>query len=91
MHIFITLPFGYSPVEHCNLVKLKVLVNTFTIYLDIKYFSCFPICRSTLLIAAAASEHEASEQGSSLIGIRLHYRGLKSLFFLLNARNCGRW
>ena len=34
-----------------------------------------------IIIAAAASEHGASEQGSSLIGIRLHYRGLKSLFF----------
>ena len=41
------------------------------------------------IFPAAASEHEASEQGSSLIGIKLHYRGLKSLFSL-NARNCGR-
>ena len=41
-----------------------------------------------VLIAAAASEPEANERGSSLIGIRLHNTGLKSLF-LLNARNCG--
>ena len=32
------------------------------------------------LIAAAASEPKANEQGSSLISRRLHYRGLKSLF-----------
>ena len=36
-----------------------------------------------ILIAAAASEPEANERGSSLIGIRLHYRGLKSLFFTI--------
>ena len=34
----------------------------------------------TLLIAAAASEPEANERGSSLISRRLHYRGLQSLF-----------
>ena len=33
-----------------------------------------------MLIAAAASEPEANERGSSLICIRLHYRGLQSLF-----------
>ena len=32
-----------------------------------------------LLIAAAASEPEANERGSSLISRRLHYRGLQSL------------
>ena len=32
------------------------------------------------LIAAAASEPEANEGGSSLISRRLHYRGLQSLF-----------
>ena len=32
------------------------------------------------LIAAAASEPEANERGSSLINRRLHYRGLQSLF-----------
>ena len=31
-------------------------------------------------IAAAASEPEANERGSSLINRRLHYRGLQSLF-----------
>ena len=31
-------------------------------------------------IAAAASEPEANERGSSLISRRLHYRGLQSLF-----------
>ena len=38
---------------------------------------------STLLkffIAAAASEPEENERGSSLISRRLHYRGLQSLF-----------
>ena len=30
--------------------------------------------------AAAASEPEANERGSSLISRRLHYRGLQSLF-----------
>ena len=33
-----------------------------------------------LLVAAAASEREANERGSSLISRRLHYRGLQSLF-----------
>ena len=43
-----------------------------------------------MLIAAAASEPEANERGSSLISRRLHYRGLQSLFFFLpNARNFG--
>ena len=32
------------------------------------------------LTAAAASEPEANERGSSLISRRLHYRGLQSLF-----------
>ena len=32
------------------------------------------------IIAAAASEPEANERGSSLISRRLHYRGLQSLF-----------
>ena len=55
-------------------------------------------------IAAAASEPEANERGSSLISRRLHYRGLQSLFLtkrkglwlcanercaLICARNCG--
>ena len=34
-----------------------------------------------MLIAAAASEPEANERGSSLISRRLHYRGLQSRFF----------
>ena len=33
-----------------------------------------------VVIAAAASEPEANERGSSLISRRLHYRGLQSLF-----------
>ena len=33
-----------------------------------------------MIVAAAASEPEANERGSSLIGIRLHYRALQSLF-----------
>ena len=33
-----------------------------------------------VIIAAAASEPEANERGSSLISRRLHYRGLQSLF-----------
>ena len=37
-------------------------------------------CCSLELIAAAASEPEANERGSSLISKRLHYRGLQSLF-----------
>ena len=32
------------------------------------------------LVAAAASEPQANERGSSLISRRLHYRGLQSLF-----------
>ena len=38
-------------------------------------------CLGTVLIAAAASEPEANERGSSLISRRLLYRGLQSLFF----------
>ena len=37
-------------------------------------------CFWRVVIAAAASEPEANEQGSSLISRRLHYRGLQSLF-----------
>ena len=37
-----------------------------------------------MLIAAAASEPEANERGSSLISRRLHYRGLQSLFLTKN-------
>ena len=33
-----------------------------------------------IVIAAAASEPEANERGSSLISRRLHYRGFQSLF-----------
>ena len=35
---------------------------------------------ATRIIAAAVSEPEASERGSSLIGKKLHYRGIQSLF-----------
>ena len=49
-----------------------------------------------LIFAAAVSEPEASERDSSLIGKKLHYRGIQSLFltkrkglWLPNARNCG--
>ena len=35
---------------------------------------------TSIIIAAAASEPEANERGSSLISRRLHYRGLQSLF-----------
>ena len=42
------------------------------------------------LIAAAASEPEVNEPGSSLISRRLHYTvGACNHLFLLNARNCG--
>ena len=46
---------------------------------------------STLLkffIAAAASEPEENERGSSLISRRLHYRGLQSLFL---TKHKGLW
>ena len=33
-----------------------------------------------MIIAAALSDPEANERGSSLISRRLHYRGLQSLF-----------
>ena len=35
---------------------------------------------AVVFIAAAASEPEANEQGSSLVSRSLHYRGLQSLF-----------
>ena len=41
-----------------------------------------------LVIAAAASEPEANERGSSLISRRLHYRGLQSLFL---TKHKGLW
>ena len=34
----------------------------------------------SFIIAAAASEPEVNERGSSLIGKKLHYRGIQSLF-----------
>ena len=39
-------------------------------------------------IAAAVSEPEASELGSSLIGKKSHYRGLESLFL---AKRNSKW
>ena len=44
-------------------------------------------------IAAAASEPEANERGSSLISRRLHYRGLQSLFLTKRKELwlCGNW
>ena len=41
-----------------------------------------------LITAAAASELEANERGSSLISRILHYRGLQSLF-LTKRKDCG--
>ena len=40
------------------------------------------------LVAAAASEPETNERGSSLISRRLHYRGLQSLFL---SKRKGLW
>ena len=40
------------------------------------------------LIAAAASEPEVNERGSSLISGRLHYRGLQSLFLTKRKELC---
>ena len=39
-------------------------------------------------IAAAVSEPEANERGSSLISRRLHYRGLRSLFLTKRKELC---
>ena len=48
------------------------------------------------MIASSVSEPEARERGSSLIGKKLHYRRIQSLFltkrkelWLPNARSCG--
>ena len=40
------------------------------------------------VIAAAASEPEANERGSSLISRRLHYRGLQSRFLTKRKELC---
>ena len=40
-----------------------------------------PSSKASGFIAAAASEHEANERGSSLIGITLHLWGLEITFF----------
>ena len=40
----------------------------------------FAILINSRVVAAAASEPEANERDSSIIGRRLHYRGLQSLF-----------
>ena len=53
-----------------------------------KVFGNFGKIVENIAIAAAASEPEENERGSSQISRRLHYRGLQSLF-LLNARDCG--
>ena len=45
-----------------------------------KVFGNFGKIEENIVIAAAASEPEANERGSSLISRRLHYRGLQSLF-----------
>ena len=43
-------------------------------------FSCSELDVEAKFIAAAASEPEANERGSSLISRRFHYKGLQSLF-----------
>ena len=48
----------------------------FVVFLNLQLSSFF----RNAVIAAAASEPEANERGSSLINRRLHYRGLQSLF-----------
>ena len=53
-------------------------LNSFDVYMDLYNASC---------VAAAVSEPEASEPGSTLIG-KLHYRAFNHLS-LPNARNCG--
>ena len=72
---------------------LLILINIFiSLWKSVWKFTtdtdkmCIDLMRNTSLfgigsiIAAAASEPEASERGSSLISRRLHYRGLQSLF-----------
>ena len=46
------------------------------------------LLRHVVLIAAAASEPEANERGSSLISRRFQFWACNH-FFLLNARDCG--
>ena len=65
----------------------------FPILCDLLPFSMFYCANEgkmlkNLIIAAAASEPEANERGSSVISRRLLYRACNH-FFLLNARNCG--
>ena len=54
-----------SEVQYRTFAAVKIL----TILIEISFY-----------VAAAASEPEANERGSSLISRRLHYRGLQSLF-----------
>ena len=44
------------------------------------FFSFIAKIITQLFFAAAVSEPEASERGSSLIGKKLHYKGIQSLF-----------
>ena len=48
----------------------QILVMSSLVYSRTDWLSTY------IIIAAAASEPEANEQGSSLISRRLHYRGL---------------
>ena len=49
---------------------------------------CFFRIYGSCIVAAAASEPEANERGSSLISRRLHYRGLQSLFLTKRKELC---
>ena len=62
--------------------NFNILRTVFFFFFFLQNRRCFGVflCRLDVIIAAAASEPEANERGSSLISRRLHYRGLQSLF-----------
>ena len=62
--------------------------RTFVCRFDNYVLSFLKVTKCWSFIAAAASEPEANERGSSLISRRLHYRACNH-FLLLKARNCG--
>ena len=77
-------------MQHVKVCKSGLIISTSHVKLRVSFLSSLTSVvefltdegKSSLLklVAAAASEPEANERGSSLISRRLHYRGLQSLF-----------
>ena len=79
---FSSIPPDKFDTKLANFFKIGVTCyskgNTFNF--SYFFFSFIAKIITQLFFAAAVSEPEASERGSSLIGKKLHYKGIQSLF-----------